>query len=302
MSGAASTTQSSWLQALRTWGEMIKFSHSLFALPFALLATFLAARPHTPSLEQVLLIVGCMVAARSAAMTFNRLADAHIDARNQRTASRALPAGLISRTAAWSFFLLACAAFILFCAAFYWRLGNLWPLLLSVPTLALLCAYSYTKRFTRFSHIVLGFVIALAPIAAWIAIRPETLGLPAWLLLLISGTWIAGFDIIYACLDVDFDRAAGLHSLPSRIGIPRALWVARALHLVTAAGLVALGIYAQLGFLYYMAVAIAVALLVIENSLVRPDDLSRVNLAFFTINGIISLLVGFLGVCDILLL
>jgi 4-hydroxybenzoate polyprenyltransferase len=289
------------VQAAAAWGEMIKISHSVFALPFAVLATFLAARPGLPSLTQGVLIVLCMVAARSAAMTFNRLIDAKFDARNPRTATRHIPAGRISPRAAWSFFAVACSAFVLACGGFWGLAGNAWPLLLSVPTLAILCGYSYTKRFTRWSHVVLGASIALAPVAAWIAISPQTLGGPAWLLMLAVALWIAGFDVIYACQDVAFDRAAGLHSLPAALGPAAALWLARFFHVGTVAALAGVGGAANLGWLYYAGVGCVVLLLVVEHSLVRADDLSRVNLAFFTMNGIVGLVLGTLGVLDICL-
>ena len=202
---------------VRVWAEMIKLSHSVFALPFAILATFLAARPELPSWGQLGLIVLAMVTARSAAMTFNRIVDASLDAENPRTVGRALPRGQISRFAAGGFFGLAGALFVLVCVGFWWFYENQWPLLLSLPVLASLCLYSYTKRFTRWSHLVLGGVIAGAPVAAWIATRPETLGLPAGLLMATVMFWIAGFDIIYACQDVDFDRQAGLYSLPATV-------------------------------------------------------------------------------------
>ncbi len=284
---------------IHTWGEMIKFSHSIFALPFAVLATFLAARPRLPSWTQFGLIVLCMVAARGAAMTFNRLADARIDAANPRTANRPLPTGRISSASAWLFFLAACAFFLLGCAGFWWLDGNAWPLILSIPVIALLCFYSYTKRFTRFSHVVLGATIALAPVAAWIAINPATLGAPAWLLMLAITFWIAGFDLIYACQDVDFDREVGLHSLPAKMSIAAALWSARGCHLVTVAALIAVGLTAGLGTYYFVGVGFVGVLLIVENALVHPNDLSRVNLAFFTVNGIVGVVLGGLGVLDI---
>lgn len=289
------------LHTARTWGEMIKFSHSVFALPFAVLAAFLAARPAAPAAGQFALIVICMVAARSAAMTFNRLADATIDARNPRTAGRALPAGAISPAAAWAFLAAAAVVFVLACAAFRLLYANAWPLILAGPTLLLLCGYSYTKRFTRWSHVVLGLAIAFAPVAAWIAINPATLGLPAILLMAAVACWIAGFDIIYACQDVEFDRRVGLHSVPAELGIGGALWVARGLHLCTVAALVAVGAAAGLGTLYYVGVGCAALLLIVENAIVRPHDLSRVNLAFFTVNGVVGLLLGALGVLDVIL-
>lgn len=287
--------------SVRTWADMIKFAHSIFALPFAVLGTFLAARPGVPSLAQLALIVVCMVAARSAAMTFNRITDARIDAGNPRTAGRPLPAGRITPRQAWGFFLAAAGLFELGCFGFWWTAGNPWPLALSLPTLAFLCFYSYTKRFTRWSHIVLGLGIAFSPVAAWIAISPSTLGLPAWLLLAAVTFWIGGFDLIYACQDVDFDRAAGLHSVPARLGVAPALWLARVFHLLTVAALVAVGLTAGLGTLYYVGVTVTALLLIIENALVSPRDLSRINLAFFTVNGVVGVVLGVLGVADILL-
>ena len=284
---------------IRTWGEMIKFSHSIFALPFAVLATFLAARPRLPGWGQFALIVVCMFAARSAAMTFNRIADARIDAENPRTAVRPLPSGRISPSSAWVFFLAACAFFVAGCGGFLGWYGNSWPLLLSAPVLAALCFYSYTKRFTRLSHVALGGVIAFAPVAAWIAISPATLGAPAWLLMAAVMFWIGGFDIIYACQDFDFDRDHGLHSLPARLGIARALWIARAFHLITIAALICVGLAADLGTFYDVGVGCVAVLLVVENSLVRAGDLSRVNLAFFTVNGIVGVVLGGLGVLDV---
>jgi 4-hydroxybenzoate polyprenyltransferase len=289
------------LVQVRTWGEMVKFSHSVFALPYALLATFMAARPERPGAVPLALILVCMVAARSAAMTFNRIVDAGIDARNPRTASRALPAGRISRPAAWLLFLCAAGVFLLACAGFLWAEGNAWPLRLGLPVLAWLCLYSYTKRFTAFSHVVLGAGIAFSPVAAWIAISPNTLGPPAWLLMVAVTFWIAGFDLIYACQDVDFDRAEGLRSVPACLGVAAALWMARVFHAATVAALVGVGLVAQMGLLYFVGVAAVALLLAIENALVHPRDLSRVNVAFFTVNGLVSLLLGGLGVLDIIL-
>lgn len=291
--------------ALRIWSEMIKLSHSVFALPFAVLATFLAARsmtpPRLPGLVDLVLIVVCMVGARSAAMTFNRIVDAAIDARNPRTAVRALPRGLISPRAAWLFFLASCGVFLLGCAGFLYFDGNAWPIALAVPVLLVLCAYSWTKRFTRYSHLFLGAAIAMAPVAAWIAISPQTLGAPAGFLMLAVACWIAGFDVIYACQDAEFDRSAGLFSIPSRFGVARALWIARGLHVVTAAALVATGLAAGLTIPYWIGVGCVVLLLAIENAIVRPNDLTRVNLAFFTVNGVVGLVLGGLGVLDVCL-
>lgn len=288
------------LTTVRTWAEMIKFAHSLFALPFALLATFLAARPQLPTWSQVGLIVLCMVSARSAAMTFNRIVDLRWDAANLRTAQRALPRGIITGKAAWAFFGAACAIFVLACAGFLWLQRNPWPLRLSVPVLALLCGYSFTKHFTRWSHLILGFGIACAPVAAWIAVNPVTLGAPAWLLLVAATFWIGGFDLIYACQDTEFDRQHGLYSVPAQMGVAAALWLARACHLISIGALLAVGGTAHLGVLYFVGVVIAAALLVIENALVSPRDLSRVNVAFFTVNGIVGLVLGILGVLDVI--
>ena len=195
---------------------MIKFGHSVFALPFALIATFLAGRhlpAGHPTIGQFLLIVAAMVSARSVAMTFNRIADLRYDAANPRTANRALVTGQISKQQAWGFFTLMVIAFLLSCAGFYWLDRNPWPLYFAVPILFYLCGYSFSKRWTRWSHFWLGSAIALSPLAAWVAVHPTSVGLPAVLLVLIVTGWIGGFDIIYACQDIDFDRQANLHSL-----------------------------------------------------------------------------------------
>jgi len=289
------------LSAVHTWGEMIRFSHSVFALPFAVLATFLAMRPELPSPGQFGLILLAMVAARSAAMTFNRIADVRLDAANPRTAERALPRGRITAGAAWAFFALAGAGFMLVCGGFWRIYGNPWPLRLCVPVLLLLCLYSYTKRLTRWSHLVLGAAIGFSPVAAWIAVSPQTLGAPAWLLMTAVLFWIGGFDVIYACQDVDFDRRHGVHSLPARIGIGPALWLARAFHAATVAALAGVGLTAHLGWLYLTGVVLVAVLLVVENALVRPHDLRHVNLAFFTVNGIVGVVLGILGVLDVIL-
>ncbi len=297
------------LASLRRWAEMVKFSHSIFALPFAMMAAFLAARaafdagrlPHPrPTGGQILLILLCMVAARSAAMTFNRLVDARLDALNPRTATRAIAAGTMSRLQGTLFFLAAGLLFVAGCAGFL-LLANPWPLWLSLPVLAYLCFYSYTKRFTRWSHFVLGTAIALSPPAAWLAIDPASVGLPAVVLMGAVTLWIGGFDIIYACQDIDADRKLGLHSLPSRIGPARALWISRACHLGTVVLLLAMMGVTSLGWIYLAGVLLVALLLLIENLLVRADDFSRVNLAFFTVNGAISVALGLLTIADCLL-
>ena len=295
---------------VRRWGEMIKFSHSVFALPFSLMATFLAGResfragasPHVyVGPADLLLIVVCMVAARSAAITFNRIVDAAGDASNPRTASRAIPAGTVSRGQAVAFLLAAAGVFILGCLGFWWLKRNPWPAILSLPVLGYLCLYSYTKRFTRWSHFVLGGAIAFSPVAAWLAIHPASLGWPAVVLMAAVTLWIGGFDIIYACQDVAFDRAAGLHSLPAAWGVGPALWVARIAHTFTVLLLACLVPLADLGWLYATGVVIVAILLAVENALVRASNLSRVNLAFFTVNGLISVVLGALMIADVLL-
>jgi 4-hydroxybenzoate polyprenyltransferase len=293
------------LAAIRVWVEMVKLVHSVFALPFALIAAFLAGRElegrHRPYFGQLLLIVLCMVAARSVAMTFNRIIDAEIDARNPRTAGRPLPARRLSRIAAYAMLVLSAITFGLACLGFHMFYQNTWPILLSGPVLVYLCGYSFTKRFTKWSHFYLGSAIAMAPPAAWLAVDPASIGLPALLLSIAVTCWIGGFDIIYACQDIDMDRREGLHSLPSRIGPAKALWIARAAHAAVVAALVALGVVADLGAVYAVGVAVAAVLLIIENALVKPNDFRRVNLAFFTINGVVSLALAAAAIADLLL-
>ena len=282
------------LHNLRVTLEMIKWEHSIFALPFALCGAMLAAGGF-PSLHQLLWIVVAMIAARSAAMAFNRWADAAIDAANPRTSARALPAGHLSPAFVATFVILSSAIFV-FAASQLNRLA----LLLSPVALAVLLLYSYTKRVTRWSHLVLGFALGMAPSAAWIAIRGSLD--PRILLLTAAVTfWVAGFDILYACQDYDFDRQAGLHSVPRYFGIPAALWIARGFHLVMIALLVALLLWFGLGKLAALGVLTVVLLLVYEHSLVKSDDLSKLNAAFFTMNGVISVLFFFFVAADLLL-
>ena len=268
--------------------EAIKFQHSIFALPFALTGALLALRGSNLTGADIAWkfawIIVAMVAARSAAMAFNRLADTRIDARNPRTASRALPSGKLSKRFTIGFVALACAVFVAAAAQL-----NTLCLKLSPFVLALALGYSFTKRFTVFSHLVLGAVLGIAPAAAWIAIRGD---IQADIFLLSAGVmlWTAGFDIIYACQDAEFDRAEGLRSLPSRFGVARSLTISRVLHagmvLLLAAAWQALG----LGVLGLLGVLVVAGLLVYEQSLVRADDLSRVNAAFFAVNGWVSVL------------
>lgn len=292
------------LHAVRTWAEMVKLSHSVFALPFALIAAFLAARQlpgrHVPHAGQLLLIVVCMVAARSVAMTFNRIVDAAIDARNPRTAGRPLPAGKITYFAAYAMLVLSIITFGAGCLGFAVLYANPWPILLAGPVLIYLAGYSFTKRFTKWSHLYLGSAIALAPGAAWLAVHPQSIGAEALMLMLIVTCWIGGFDIIYACQDIEVDRREGLHSLPSRVGPRRALRIARLLHAIVVMALIGLGWVAGLGTWYAAGVVVATVLLIVENALVRPDDFRHINLAFFTLNGVVSLALAAACIMDIL--
>ena len=276
---------------LRQFGEVletIKFQHSVFALPFALTGALLALRGMDisgPNLAWKLVwIIVAMVAARSAAMAFNRLIDAPIDALNPRTARRALPAGTLSKQFAAVF--VAVSAAVLVVAA--WQLNPL-CLKLSPLALALALGYSYTKRFTALSHVVLGTVLGVAPAAAWIAVR-GTLDPEILLLALAVTLWTAGFDIIYSCQDVAFDRDTGLHSIPARLGVAKALVVSRLLHVGMVICLIAMWMKMDLGLFALLGVAVVTALLAYEQSLVRADDLSRIDAAFFTVNGWVSVL------------
>ena len=268
-------------QAL-TFGRMIKFSHTIFALPFALAAAAIAARGVGLPLPRLLAIVVAMAGARTAAMGFNRIVDRQIDARNPRTAARELPTGQVSLAAAWVLTLGSAALFVGAAAA----LGPL-CLALSPVALALLFGYSFTKRFTFLCHVFLGLAIAAGPAGAWIAVRGD-FSLAPGLLMIAVATWIGGFDILYAIADTDFDRAAGLHSIPARFGIPAALLVSGALHLITVGALAILAPVAGLGIPYLVGVGIILALLTWEHAIVTPTDLSRLNVAFFSLNGYVS--------------
>lgn len=277
------------LPTVRSLLELIRFSHTLFALPFALTSAVLAWKLSGFHVLQLIGILLCMVFARSTAMAFNRLVDRRFDAANPRTAIRHLPSGRLSVVSVWLFALLCAAGFIASTAIFL-VFDNSCPLYLSMPVLLFLCAYSYTKRFTSLSHVWLGASLGLSPLAAWIAIRGMT-DLAAPLVLGCAVLcWVAGFDIFYACQDVDFDRKAKLHSIPAALGIRTSLRIAALCHILMVILLV--GLYwaatPQLGVIYLSGVAAAALLLLYEHWLVRPDDLSRVNRAFFHVNGIIS--------------
>jgi 4-hydroxybenzoate polyprenyltransferase len=276
------------LSRLRDYFELVKFSHTLFALPFAMLGAALAA--HGPDgwhgrVQDWVGILLCMATARSAAMAFNRVADRHYDGLNPRTAGRHLPAGLLSVRSVAVFTLVCSLAFVASTLLF---LPNRWPLYLSCPVLLWLLGYSYSKRFTSLAHFWLGLSLSLAPLAAWIALRGD-IAWPPVLLALAVLLWVAGFDIIYACQDVDFDRSVELRSIPKALGVRRALWLAALCHALMIVPLVGLGLVYPLGPIYYLGVTAVAALLIFEHALVRPDDLTRVNVAFFQVNIMISL-------------
>jgi 4-hydroxybenzoate polyprenyltransferase len=273
---------------------MIKFEHTVFALPFALIGALLASRG-MPSTWQLLWIVAAMVGARSAAMAFNRLADVQYDRQNPRTRERALAKGTLTVQFAVIFTIAMSALFVL--AA--WELNPL-CFYLSFPTLGILFVYSYTKRFTALSHLVLGFAIGLSPLAAWLAIRGEF----GWPPVLLSGAvmfWIAGFDVIYALQDTEFDRQARLFSLPSKVGIKRALQVSAIFHVLTVGFLTLTAFSTGSGPVAFAGIAIVAAILGWEHRIVKPNDLSRVNLAFFNLNGYISILLFVTFATDILI-
>jgi 4-hydroxybenzoate polyprenyltransferase len=279
---ASNETRPGALAQLSKFGRMIKFEHTLFALPFALAAAAIAARGHGISVARIAGIVVAMAGARTAAMGFNRIVDRHIDAKNPRTAKREIPAGTISVRAAWTITLVATGVFVAAAAA----LGPL-CLALSPVALFLLYGYSFTKRFTALCHLFLGLAIASGPAGAWIAVRGD-FGWAPGLLMIAVGFWIAGFDILYALADRDFDRGAGLHSIPARLGVTGALVCSALLHLVTIGALLALAAVAHLGAPYLVGVAVVIALLGYEHAIVRPNDLSRLDLAFFNLNGYVS--------------
>jgi len=275
------------LSRIKTVLEMIKFEHSVFALPFALTGALLAARAtrHSwPSLRQILWIIAAMVAARSAAMTMNRIADLRFDRENPRTKQRALPTGALTLQFAWFFTLVAVAVF--FVAA--WKLNPL-ALKLAPLAIAILFFYSFTKRFTSWSHLFLGFALGISPAAAWIAITGSLD--PGMLILCAAVTlWVGGFDVLYACQDIAYDQRAGLFSVPKKFGIAKALLIARIMHIAVIALLAWLAFAFSLPWPAWAGIAVVASLLGYEHSLVKPDDLSRLDAAFFTVNGYISML------------
>ena len=270
------------LNPVVVYGRMIKFSHSVFALPFALSGAALAATVAGISVVQIGWIVLAMVAARSAAMGFNRIADRHIDAANPRTQNRELPRGIVSPMGAGVFVFLSAVALIGAAA----QLNEL-CLYLSPLAIAIVFLYSYTKRFTWLSHIVLGVSLALAPIGAWIAVTGH-FDLPPLVLGIAVLSWVAGFDILYSCQDVAFDSQTGLYSIPARFGLSRSLHIARGLHLTAVLLMAFLGNLMDLEVIYFSGVILIAALLVYEHAIVKPDDLTKINMAFMTMNSLVS--------------
>lgn len=275
---------SSLASRVMTYGRMIKFSHSIFALPFALAAFFLATLREGFEPAKLFWVVIAMVGARSAAMGFNRWLDADIDARNPRTANRELPAGALSKTQVLIFVILSSAALVGAASQL-----NLMCLVLSPLALAIVFGYSFTKRFTMLSHMVLGLSLAIAPVGAWLAVRGqfEVTPIPIGLAVLF---WVGGFDILYSCQDVEFDHKHSLHSIPVRFGVPRALAIARAAHVLAIAFLFAVAFVEPLHWSYFAGMTVIAALFAYEHSLVKADDLSKINAAFFTVNGWIGVL------------
>ncbi len=261
--------------------RLVKFSHSVFALPFALQGAWLAARGVPPA-EKLAWIVVCAVAARTAAMAFNRLVDRRFDAANPRTAGRELPAGKLSVGSVLSLVVLGSIAFVLAAFQLGWLCG-----MLSFPVLLLLLSYSFVKRWSFLAHAVLGLALGVAPLGAWLGVRGDLRGdiVPVLVLAFAVWSWVAGFDLIYACQDVDFDRRSGLHSVPARFGIARTLWISALLHVLTVAALVFVDFRADLSWVFGASIVVSAILLAWEHGIVRPDDLSRVDMAFFTLNG-----------------
>lgn len=309
----AAPTASPWA-SLRLIAADIKLAHSVFALPFAVLGAFLARTgqwPGTPERSgplyfgiQLALVVLCMVAARTWAMLFNRLADRKIDAANPRTARRALPAGRLSAAQGWAAAIASALLFIAITSAFWALFGNPWPLALSLPTLAFIAFYSLTKRFTILCHVFLGGALAASPLAACIAVNPSSLSsVPAvWCIAAMVLLWVAGFDIIYALQDIDFDRSAGLSSIPARLGARGALWVSRALHLLALLALIAAWqADGRLGWLFGAGTALVAGLLVAEHVVLVRRGQAGLDMAFFTLNGIVSCVLGVAGCLDVVL-
>jgi 4-hydroxybenzoate polyprenyltransferase len=309
-SSAPAAAPASMFESVRLAAGDIKLSHSVFALPFAVLGAFLARAEGSSwgrFAGQAALVVGCMVLARTWAMLVNRLADARFDAANPRTVRRAIASGRLSSGRGWALALACAAGFVGLCAAFWVFFDNPWPTYLCVPVLAWLALYSYAKRFTMLCHVLLGSALAISPPSAALAVEPSALASsPAlWLLAGMVLCWVAGFDVIYALQDVEFDRRAGLHSLPSRLGVGdagprRAIWLVRGLHALALAFLVAAWrSEPRLGLIFGAAVALAGVLLVMEHVVLARRGLAGLPMAFFTLNGIISVTLGLAGIIDL---
>lgn len=277
----------------KTFLEMIKFEHTIFALPFAYLGAFLASGG-VPTGHDLLWITLAMVGARTAAMSLNRLIDRHIDAKNPRTANRALPRGLLSVGEVWVYTILSFIVLFVAAVQLNWLCVQLMPVAVFV-----LVIYSYTKRWTWACHLVLGVALGLAPLGSWVAVTGK-IEFPGVLLGLAVAFWVAGFDIIYACQDYDFDRAEGIHSIPARFGIPAALVISAALHVAAPVLLAAVGFYLKLGVFYLLGVIIAAGLLFYEHKLVKPDDLSKIGVAFLNMNGYLSTVMFLFTLLDVL--
>jgi 4-hydroxybenzoate polyprenyltransferase len=269
---------------LKTTLEMIKFEHTLFALPFAFLGAILAA-DGLPTWWQILWITVAMFGARSAAMTFNRIIDRKFDAENPRTANRELPSGKLSLSFAWSFFIVSVALFEIAAYSLNWL-----TFILSPVALLSVLGYSYAKRFTSLAHLILGWSLAISPTAAWIAVRGSIDSEVPLLLSLLVMMWTAGFDVLYACQDFEFDKKAGLRSIPARFGIKNSLWIARIFHLQAFIVLVLLYLVSELNWLALIGVFAVGGLMIYQHTLVKPNDLSRMNAAFFTTNAFVSVI------------
>ncbi|MGA2583754.1 MAG: UbiA-like polyprenyltransferase [Tepidisphaeraceae bacterium] len=287
---------------LRVFASDIKIQHTVFAMPWALLSAVLAGKtyPNSWVWGKLGLIILCMITARTVAMSANRLLDAALDARNPRTARRAIPAGLLSRRFFFAVLVICCLIFVASTGLFEILYRNPWPLILALPVLAFLSAYPLIKRFSELCHYYLGMALALAPVCAWLAIAGR-MNWPPIIMFAAVLSWTAGFDIIYACQDFESDSQTGVFSVPAKLGIANALRLSRATHLFSAIMIVLLGVLTPaFSWLYAIGAFAAILLLIVEQSLVSPTDLSKANLAFFTTNGIISVVLGTLGIIDLL--
>ncbi len=282
------------LERIRTYLSFVRFEHAVFALPFALTSAWVCAEG-VPPLRALFWIIVAVIAARSAAMGFNRIVDLEFDRLNPRTKNRELPTGKLTLKQAWVFVVVSAATFIF--AAYQLNWLAFW---LSFPTIAWLFGYSYTKRFTDWSHLWLGSALGIAPVGAWIALK-DTIELPPILLMIAVTCWVAGFDIIYATLDEDFDRRIGLHSLVVRYGPKKALWVSRLLHCLFLLALAAFGLASKLGIAFWLAWLFIVGFIAYEHSIAEPGNPQKVNIAFFTVNGIVSVLLFLATALDLAL-